>query len=498
MARTRSATLWEAARLGDASTVLRLLSIGVDCDSSDSGGHVPLYLACKAGHEAVAALLLAASCRVSPATSRGHTPLYAASYFGHAKIVVSLLAAGASVDRRTQSGATALYAACANRHVDVAVALLAGGAQPDCAVQHGVTPLWIAAKHCHLELVALLIAAGARVYTPNEAGVYPLSIACHEGHVAVVRMLLGAGTAVSCPAAAAVPAASAATDPASAASASLHEPLYIACARGHPATARALLEAGADVDATARDGWPPIFVAARNGRLDCVQLCAAWGASRRCFSLPRAVELLSEMDDGVTAWLQRTHEWCTPLHHLHCLSAGRARRLLLDGADVHACTRPGGPTPVSLARGLEGGSDSASKGGGGSSSADSPAGLVLLAAAPWSPSNHRLFPAPARLAAATLMRLGHELANTPRFRGVAQAIVDVWCGGVMPHAVTRQMAWPPAPTAPHTRRLRAGALTTKPRRKAPAPASAPVPKQRRTRLVPAPSRALRCHEAGMP
>jgi len=96
------------------------------------------------------------------------------------------------------------------------------------------------------------------------------------------------------------------------------------------------------------------------------------------------------------------------------------------------------------------------------------------------------------------MRVGHELANEPRFRGVAQAIVDVWRGGVMPHAVTRQMDWPPAPTAPHTRRLRARALTPKPRRKAPAPASAPVPKQRRTRQVAAPSRALRCHEAGMP
>ena len=123
-----------------------------------------------------------------------------------------------------------------------------------------------------------------------------------------------------------------------------------------------------------------------------------------------------------------SHEWCSPLHHLEILSAGRARALLRAGADVGAAARAGGPTPLSLAQAL---------GEAGQAAAGSAAELVLRAAEPWSPETHDLFPAAARARAVELLRLGFLLSWQPCFWGVEGALTDVWREGVIPSAVDR-------------------------------------------------------------
>ena len=55
---------------------------------------------------------------------------------------------------------------------------------------------------------------------------------------------------------------------------------------------------------------------------------------------------------ALLAWLQRTRDFTTPLHHLELLSAARTRELLRAGAALGARARPGAPSPLELARQL--------------------------------------------------------------------------------------------------------------------------------------------------
>lgn len=110
------------------------------------------------------------------------------------------------------------------------------------------------------------------------------------------------------------------------------------------------------------------------------------------------------------------------------LPARRARQLLRDGADPHASHRERGVTPAALAARLA---------GRGLAPEGSAAQLVLLAAEPWSPESHSLFPRRARERAFELARIGWLLSRLEAFEGQELAVVDAWRGFVMPHAVRR-------------------------------------------------------------
>ena len=71
--------------------------------------------------------------------------------------------------------------------------------------------------------------------------------------------------------------------------------------------------------------------------------------------------------------------------------------------------------------------------------------LLLLAAAPWSPASHGLFPAAARARAATMLRLGHMLSA--RFAGQEAAWTGIWLEIVMPRALDRGVSDHPTPAA---------------------------------------------------
>jgi hypothetical protein len=130
--------------------------------------------------------------------------------------------------------------------------------------------------------------------------------------------------------------------------------------------------------------------------------------------------------DEILAWLTTSRLWSTPLHHLTIIGATRARELLRDGADVHATAAADGPTPLSLAHGL----DTAGKAAEGTA-----AHLVLRAAGPWSEQTHELFPVDARARAVELLLLGHRLSRQERFFGQEMALFDAWMHHMMPHAV---------------------------------------------------------------
>ena len=131
-----------------------------------------------------------------------------------------------------------------------------------------------------------------------------------------------------------------------------------------------------------------------------------------------------EGHDELHAWLVRSRQWTTPLHHLATIGADRARALLRGGADLRAAAAGAdAPTPLSLAERLR---------AEGSAPAGSAADLVLRAAEPWSPQTHHLFPSEARARAVELWLLGARFSREDR-----SAVGDVWMAFVVPYAVTR-------------------------------------------------------------
>ena len=61
-----------------------------------------------------------------------------------------------------------------------------------------------------------------------------------------------------------------------------------------------------------------------------------------------------------------------------------------------------------------------------------------MAAEPWCPRTHALFPAGARAFAVELLLLGHRLSRQPRFEGEEVSLSDIWMDVVMPFAVVRR------------------------------------------------------------
>ena len=194
-----------------------------------------------------------------------------------------------------------------------AVALLNKRADPNGAEPDGTTPLHWATRINDEALVERLIRAGADVKAANRYGVTPISLACESGSAAVVEMLLAAGVSANatgpygetalhtCARAGKVDAAKvliargAAVDVGD--SWRGQTPLMWAAAQRHPEMMRALIEAGADINARStiinwerqrtaepRDKWlppgglTPLLFAAREGCVECTKVLVAAGA----------------------------------------------------------------------------------------------------------------------------------------------------------------------------------------------------------------------------
>lgn len=135
----------------------------------------------------------------------------------------------------------------------------------------------------------------------------------------------------------------------------------------------------------------------------------------------------------VAAWLERSRDWTSALHHLELLTPEETLALLRAGADIHASVRSGSDnamTPLKLAQAML------------STSADGAAGCaaaatVVQAAMPWRPASHHTFPLPARAQACELIRLGYKLSRSLEHSYRAQALLDVWVEYVMPLLIER-------------------------------------------------------------
>lgn len=247
---------------------------------------------------------------VNGRADNGRTALIDAAGTGQAEAIRTLLSAGAAVDARDANGETALLRAVRDRHDGAVTALLDAGASPDLPDQFGNTPLIVAAGNGQRDAVAALLAAGADITAQDEREWTALSAARLRGHDGIASLLRGAGATDPWERRMAPPEKKADWSQASGQAlpgwsnlttaawrgdadgvrsllrrgdvnwidADGRTALSHAAERGHLAVISALLGAGADADARAKNGYTAIVWAARRGHAAVVEALLAAGA----------------------------------------------------------------------------------------------------------------------------------------------------------------------------------------------------------------------------
>lgn len=196
-------SLRSAIRFGELDRVTEVLKADpTQARELDDKGRTPLHDA--AGSSGwgnaqatlqIAGALIDGGAPVNARAYDGSTPLHAAVEDGIPEMIAFLLEKGADVNARTDAGKTPLYLAFEQQGDDQAAkakALLDGGADPNLADDQGIAPLHLAVKRGKdgEAAVKLLLGKGAKVDVRNHEGETPLHRA---KDVAVAAALLDAG-----------------------------------------------------------------------------------------------------------------------------------------------------------------------------------------------------------------------------------------------------------------------------------------------------------------
>lgn len=269
-------------------TIMQQLSeVTQDSDLTDPGSvpageadsyEIPLFCAARSGSVDCVRLLLEASADPATRDSSGATALMVA---GSAEVTKSLLAAGVDRDATDVYGkdafATVLEDACCSGacgpdRFKVAQTLIEAGVDIERDNRYGKSRLASAAFGHHTDAVHFLLKLGAAPDARDADGASPLHSICWQGEYSdeetnhaceeIIRALVAAGAQVD------------AVD---------HHgwtPMHLAADGdwANPTAIRTLLELGASVDPSAKEGLTPLMLAAAEGAVDCIRLLCEAGA----------------------------------------------------------------------------------------------------------------------------------------------------------------------------------------------------------------------------
>jgi ankyrin repeat protein len=156
--------LADAAMNGDAAAVQKLLEKHVDANAAQADGATALQWAVYRGDLATATALVKAGASVTQANRDGATPLSLACQAGSPDLVRLLLDAGADANETLPNGETALMMAARTGNPQTLLLLIERGANVNAAENlRGTTPLIWAAAYEHPAAVNVLLEHGADV-----------------------------------------------------------------------------------------------------------------------------------------------------------------------------------------------------------------------------------------------------------------------------------------------------------------------------------------------
>jgi ankyrin repeat protein len=258
--------------------VLRSLLKSTDANTRDKRGTTPLMYAAASGSIDSMRAILAAGANVNATNDFGATALMWG--ITDAEKVRALLAAGADVRAKSKMGRTPLYLAAANDGSSATVKLLLDrGANPTERDSIQSTPLLAAAGTNDLVSIRLLLEHGA---DPNDADMYgltPLIQAAGNGNAKAIELLLGRGAKVNT---VSKPEITQGVKNGPIALGNVTA-LHAAAPASGPEAIKALLDAGANVNAADIRNMTPLMLAIATDHAD-----------------PRVVKLLIERGADVT------------------------------------------------------------------------------------------------------------------------------------------------------------------------------------------------------
>ncbi len=226
-----------AVRTGDLAEARALIAADADPDAPQGDGATALHWAAHRGDVEAAALLIEAGADVNAANALGATPLWLAAGHGSAPVVGMLLEAGANPNVTLRMGETPLMSAARSGNLRAAEMLLDRGAAVNAVEyeRHQTALMWAAAQQ-HADVVRLLAVRGANVHARTRVWDQLENTAGNTNTSGNFRKNHGGSTA-----------------------------LLFAARNGDVETARALVDAGADVDDVAAAGTSALVIAAHSG-----------------------------------------------------------------------------------------------------------------------------------------------------------------------------------------------------------------------------------------
>jgi ankyrin repeat protein len=243
-----AAPLVDAVKSGDTAAAIALIERKVDVNAPEADGTTALHWAVHRNDIDLAERLIRAGAKVNARNDYGATPMSEAAVTADAAMIEKLLAGGADVESPNADGQTALMVVARTGRVDAARALLKRGAKVNAVEQwRGQTALMWAAAQSQPAMVHALIAAGADVNARSKVNNWQRQVTAEPR--AIYRPAGG------------------------------FTPLLYVAREGCLECARALADAGADLNRADPEEVSPLLLSILNGHFDLAAYLIQKGAS---------------------------------------------------------------------------------------------------------------------------------------------------------------------------------------------------------------------------